>query len=191
MTAQSSDIFLYEGEQYELAGESGDFHFHPEDHGITLGKDRTASDCWHGYICTYEVKDNQLYLKDLHTIATPTGTLNGIEVSTEGYDPDDPEFYYRSVNFPIHYTGGLLIAQEAVDCRLEYMGFSPAWNYETVVELIFEDGKLQKAHNASDPAAEYRMKFINKHSPPSFDEVMEGSRSYMDWIEETFTLKYK
>jgi len=218
MTGQCSDNVIYEGKRYYLAGNSGDLYFDPEKYGVTLGRDCTSTACYHGYICVYEINDNHLVLKDLHTIATPAGELNGVKVSkvlTEDEGEDECEylsdFCYKSVNIPINYTGGLLIADDFIEDLYEHMGFQPAWKYKTVIELVFENGHLKKVHNASDPAAEFRMKFVNKSkepvdfTPELIERVNRGEASWpamlgdyipvpyettRKWIEQTFSLKY-
>jgi len=214
MTTQSSDVVIYEGKKYDLAGISGDLYFNPERHGVTLGRDCTSTACYQGYICVYEINNNNLFLKDLHNIATPTGELNGTKATKASVRDEmyySTQFCYKSVHIYSNYTGGLLIADDFIPELCDDMGFNPAWKYKTVIELVLENGHLKKVHNASDPAAEFRMKFVNKAKAPEpitpdlIQRINNGEAAWprmlgeyipvqydvsRKWIEETFSLQY-
>lgn len=228
MTAQYSDKVMYRSQEYDLAGESGSTHvdssaritefdglyFNPKSYGIELGRDRMSTACYRGYLCTYEIHNDELFLKDLRTIATPSGRLNGVEVSVEG-DSDDPEFYFRSVNIPICYSGGIIIADDFIKELYSHMGYHPAWKYREIIELLFDSGKLTEVRDVSDKAEEYRKKFVNKNDGPRLEDLPKeeyirrrkahdvtldqllwrdeyvDTGSTEEWIEETFTLEYK
>ena len=64
---------------------------------------------------------------------------------------------YADVNYPIAYTGGLLLARGFIQKLYEHMGFHPAWKYEQVIELS-EQASLsaQKANNTHQQVQQVR-----------------------------------
>ena len=194
MTAQASDIFVFQGREHFLAGICGETLFEPEAHGFTpIGKD---TGCWRGHVCTYGVKDDRLTLQRLHInhgrwnegayVSMPAPPFDGraADVKTQEYERFDLQ--YSSVNLPVAFTGGLLIARDFIREMYAHMGFHPAWKYQTVHELVFEGGRLIAQKDVSSQLQSYRQRFDNKHVPPSSDEVERIDA----WIAETFSLRY-
>lgn len=64
MTAQRSDIVLYNTKKYSLIEIDGPNLFIPENHGIKLKKSKSTN-LWKSYHSTYEIKDDYLFLEEL------------------------------------------------------------------------------------------------------------------------------
>ena len=69
------------------------------------------------------------------------------------------------------------------------MGFHPAWKYENVVELVFENGMRAGEFNRSDRMAEIREMVVNSDnessgSTPTEDEIRQ-------FVERAFDRTYR
>ena len=192
MTAQFNDRVHYEGGWYDLAGINGDGLFEPSDYGMEPRSNCSA--CWRGYVAHYEVRGNQLLLKTLHVNATrlvseETGeeqfgipaTLGNAEPLLEGAGMFDSA--YVDADLVLAFMGGLLIARGFIRDLYVHMGFPPAWKYEYVHELEFENGRLVRHTDVSPKLSEVREKF---RQDPS---AMRGYGE--EWIEKCFSRGYE
>ncbi|MDD1474991.1 hypothetical protein MEO41_27530 [Dolichospermum sp. ST_sed4] len=70
MTAQRADIIIIEGKEYPLFTNPLEDYWTEENPKPPIGWPKTS--CWRGYIATWEIIDENLYLTDI-TIRTPNG----------------------------------------------------------------------------------------------------------------------
>ena len=136
-TAQTPDKLIYNGKKYSLHSNPMESYFkkfpnkRPESEIMSTG-------LWRGYIATFEVKDGQLYLKDIE-----------IEIRVK---EDNGEYKYSSKSvlnevFPnqelikIDWLTGLLVLPEGNLINYIHMGY--ASTYEHYVLLEFENGNLK------------------------------------------------
>jgi hypothetical protein len=63
---------------------------------------------------------------------------------------------YQNLNISIPYTGSILLGTDFIRELYVHMGFHPAWKYNTVVELTFENGKLIRESDISEAMARLR-----------------------------------
>jgi hypothetical protein len=194
MTAQASDIVVFQGSEHVLAGICGEGLFEPEAHGFTpIGKD---TGCWRGHVCTYGVKGDQFVLQGLLInhgrwnegtyVSLPAPPFDGraADEKEEGYSRFDLQ--YSKVDLPVAFSGGLLVAKDFIREMYAHMGFHPAWKYRTVHELVFERGRLTSQNDVSSQLHTYRERFENRNAPPSSEELERIDT----WIAETFSLRY-
>jgi hypothetical protein len=191
MTAQVPDTVLLDGERLVIAGVSGHGLFRPEDHHLRPAMIHTA--CWRGYVCQYVVANGRLVLGELHL-------GSGSEIDGQGIGPgtrllggsaarqgiaDGGGYVYRSLGWPVPFTGGLLLGADFVRSTYVHMGFHPAWKFGRVIELVVEHGVVQAGHDRSAAVAERRRAIeAGELADP------DGSPGGMAWIERTFTLDY-
>ena len=136
-TAQTPDKIIYNGKEYRLHSNPMESYFEKYPDKRPQGEVRMTS-LWRGYIATFEIKDNQLYLKDIE-----------IEMS----DPTEEKPYntkWESVKneiFPdqdivkIDWLTGFLVLPEGKVVNYVHMGY--ASTYENYVLLEFENGNLK------------------------------------------------
>ena len=186
MTAQASDVVMYRLREFSLAGISGKGLFDPLEHGFR--PQSTVSFCWRGYICTYAVESDLLRLRELRVFfdsrveSSKPRVWEGIApaVGKMGHFAD-----YAPLDRPVPFSGGLLLGDDFIDELYVHMGFHPAWKYREVHELIFEDGKLKRAMDCSQAAAEFRKTISSEDLKPA-----DLSRA-RQWVEQTFSLRYE
>lgn len=192
MTAQVHDSLQYLGEEHALVAFSDGEPFSPANAGYRPMMTCTA--CWRGYVCRYGVKDGLLQLLELqvnhHTGGAPVTCqqppdLNGVAASLA-----EESFFgvwlFRDIGLPLTYTGGLVIGRGFIRSLYVHMGFHPAWNYQQVYELGFEQGRLIEARDASPEMARLRARSqhgLNPDTEATPDQIEE-------WTADCFSRDY-
>jgi len=215
MTAQISDHVIYADHTYQVIGVKGSWLPQPQDYGLTPTMMSTA--CYRGYYCDYTVRDNALLLTHL-VVRTPDDNAPPIEgvtpivgkrrkLDNTEFPPTDIRGMYESygaegrfINYDgaiyanlkieTHFSGGLLIAGDFIRSMYVHMGFQKPTSFETVIELLFEDGKLTDAIDHSKKMAERRAEMLKPRPRIGFDDEQMPTKQVEEWIEWTFSLDY-
>lgn len=150
--------------------------------------------CWRGYLCTYEVARDTLHLACLQINHQPTDArasillrppaLAGVEAvkAEQGYIG---QWKFKDVALALPYSGGLVIARDFLREHDVHMGFHPAWKYQHVHELLFDDGRLIEARDLSA-----EMAAIREHARPG-KPAGDASRETIEaWIKDCFSRDY-
>jgi hypothetical protein len=188
MTAQISDVVIYNGVDHSITGLAGEGLFDPFQVGWRPVAMSTA--CWRGFHCSYHVADERLLL-DRVTI--------GLE-----HKPDEPppllfdhvptknlghgRFEFRDMAHPLDFNGGLLLGAGFLQQYYVHMGFHPAYKYRKVFELIFERGRLVETTDRSQLMAELRNSVSRHRMMPDPQQSMAEVEK---WIEQCFSLDYR
>lgn len=190
MTAQISDDFIYKQRQWNIAGISEGHLFDPAVFKLKLKVASTA--CWRGFQAVYSVVDRRLIVTKLtvslvHPQKPPV--LNGVTG-----EKSDIDFVgntkYESLNYPLEYTGGVLIASGFIQEMYVHMGYHPAWKYRDVHELVFKLGELIYEADRSAAVAEMREKILasekerKRYFAPERVDVN-------DFVARSFNQRYK
>jgi hypothetical protein len=192
MTAQFHDSVKYRRRWYDLAGVHGQGLFDPLAYGLVPTVRSTA--CWRGFVCQYKVASGELILDCLHislgraTDATPGSggppELFGVRAKRqEGF----LGWAFKRLHHPVSFSGGLLLARKFIKGLYVHMGFHPAWKFQSVVECLFDDGKLTKATDRSVEMARIRERMVNSGLRPGSDARRP---EVIQWIEDCFDLDY-
>jgi hypothetical protein len=196
MTAQISDLFMYQDRQFDLAGISEGELFSPE--SLDLHPIGHSTGCYRGYQAVFAVHDGRLVLKTLNVSLYTDGparpeplvgpTIQGVAPKR---DEDEYSFnnIYEDLNYPLPYTGGVLIADEFIYDLYEHMGFHSPWKYRIVWELIFENGRLTKASDCSERMAEVRERILSQRDENTGGE--DQTDALYAWIEKSFDRTYQ
>ena len=180
MAAQIPETVVLDGRPYDLCGVKGEnLLFDPRNHGVTPIS--LTSDCWRGYMSTYLVMEGMLYLDEIEIgldPRDPTGRdhlllselfgelkLNG--KSTPGH--------YENLEYPITFTGGLLLGQGFISETYARMGFLPVYGFRHVVELALNEGQVVSGVDRSREMEEVRKKMALGD--------WNGTQSPPEWIE--------
>lgn len=165
MTSQIEDTVCHCDRWFNIAGVSGSQLFTPDEVGLRVAM--LGSHCWHGYYCEYVLRDDQLHLakvsfglhdedRDLaesgkgpvcfgtvpkRSLKEPIPRLIG-ERARAGKKIADKYWsnWYFEPDYPINFSGGLLIASDFIEKMYVHMGFAAAYAYREVHELVFEGG---------------------------------------------------
>ena len=136
-TAQYPDKIIYKGKEYSLHSNPMEKYFAQYPDKRPEGGMSTA--LWRGYVATFEIKDNQLYLKDIEV-------MNGSTKNDKGYY----ETIWKSVLnevFPnqelvkIDWMTGLLVLPYGKMVNYVHMGYGST--YANYILLEIDKGELK------------------------------------------------
>lgn len=191
MTAQISDSFIYNGEPYSLTGFTEEISFHPENYEISTMS--ASSACWRGFYRTFSAENSELVVKNLNVNdakinENPFGPkINGVKPKLNKGEIVFFNKTYENIDLKIDFTGSFLIGKDFIRDLYVHMGFHPAWKYETVFELTFENGNLKAVENLSEKMREVREEW-SKQKNKKGEET--GNHDMAEWIKKTFDQKY-
>lgn len=182
MTAQIPDTFIYEKQEYELVGLSGEGLPTAEFFGMKPKTLHTA--CWRGYYMTFEIKDNKLFLKDLFL-----RTRNGKYKSVNGIKPKKHDEFgmtirkYENIDYQVPFTGKIRLAKDFIDELYIHMGFQKPSAFKTVIDFTLKNGQIIKIEDISKVFEKKRGAF-KKH----FEEGGAYPLKLLQLIDESFSL---
>ena len=129
MTAQYAENLSYDGEEYAMCAEPLEMYFNLTSLHPPFQSTTTA--LWRGYIGSWEIVDNRLYLVKL------TGSLtSGGDASLATLFPDNPERVFA------HWFSGTIRLPQGKLLEYVHMGYSSV--YERDVYLVVENGVVTK-----------------------------------------------
>jgi hypothetical protein len=145
MTATMHDTILYEDELYDIIKVNGDGLITPQMYHMFPGF--ISSDCIRDHVSKYVLLDGFLLLLDMKI-----GPLTGQTAKRiQGKTPDDSGTY-REVNVWSRFIGSLKIARNPKKKGNEQAGNNDETAYETVTDILFQEGELLLARDMSDGA---------------------------------------
>jgi hypothetical protein len=154
MTAQISDTFIYNGEEYRLIGIEGEGLATPQDFGMKPVAIHTA--CWRGYHSTYKITDDGIFLKEM-TLSENKGNykpINDVAPIIEEHQAT-----YTNINLSVSFTGRMRLAKGFIWDLYIHQGFQKPSAFKTVIDLKFEDGRLVETKDRSKEVEEIRGRF--------------------------------
>jgi hypothetical protein len=172
MTAQISDTFILDGNEYSLIGTRGWGLASPEQFGMKPEMLHTA--CYRGFFATYEVTKEALYLREL-TLREKNGNylpIDGIQPETGKYQAT-----YRGLNVVVPFTGKIKVAKGFIDDLYIHMGFQKASAFETVLDLTLENGKVVRIHDRSKEMEWRRGAFKERYESGNRQEAIQEAFS--------------
>ena len=192
MTAQISDKVIYNNDNYVLIGKNASGLFTPYRFGIMPKMLSTA--CYRGYHCAYELKDDAMYLQELH-IYDPTDqypTINGVaaepivdKVFSFCEDINNPEWKevtrrerrYSDLKMPIQCTGKMRIAKDFIQDLYIHMGFQKASAFEHVLDITLFKGKIANVRDRSAEMKTKRGQFKSAYESGDFRKTVDDAFS--------------
>ncbi len=196
MTAQIHDRFRYQDATYSVSGISERKLLDPSQLDLEPASTQTA--CWRGYQAVFAISDSRLVLDTLHVNLLRPGAgyirqegppING--VSPTGPDGEDDWFnnHYVGICYHLDYTGGLLLADGFIWELYVHMGFHPAWKYEKVIELIFDNGVLEHEFDRSERMARTRQLILDSRRDGD-RPGMQTNRDILEFVRSSFDRTY-
>ncbi|MFP5352454.1 MAG: hypothetical protein ACLGIB_07825 [Actinomycetota bacterium] len=185
MTAQVHDRMRWRGADFLVVGVDGPPLFDPLEHGLDPAPTTTAN--WRGWVATYEIRDDRLLLAELTDVGHPRGpdatnpVLRGVEPRQEG---ERGPFRYEHLEWPLAFSGRLIIAKGFIQSLYRHMGFHPAWKFEESWELDLDQGRLTSSRDLSEEMRTTRRKIGSGTLSDPDDTSQPG------WIARTFTLGF-
>ena len=198
MTAQINDTCFHRQISFVVSGISGAGLFDPEAHGIKPVA--LSSACWRGYVAHYSVIEGELFLtrfnlglSDADTALALEGKgpeLFGVRPRRERVRHSSCGFLYDDFQWPIPFTGGLLLADRFIQELYVHMGFHPAWKFRQVREVIFNQGRVMEDHDRSQDMKSLRDELAAREKAAEQGAPKPSRKDMMAWIERCFSRKY-
>ncbi len=169
MTSQLKDPFYWKGMEYDFTGATDIYAlFDPETYG--LHPDGFSTACYKGFIITFSVRSNQLYIDQLDVYCPDDyyPVINGVKATDDG---EMSCYRYHNLNIASDYTGRIFISK---NMKAEYLNraFTGPHSYNTNYELDFEKGKLVYYRNTTGA---YTASNDNNDSFSSENMVLSGT----------------
>ncbi|MCB9457274.1 MAG: hypothetical protein H6671_14915 [Anaerolineaceae bacterium] len=184
MTAQITDKVVYQGESYQIIGVKGGDLPKPEDFEMRPQMMSTA--CYRGFFTQYICEGSRIFLAELTVRTSEYKPVNGVVAQIGGTFSAGQ---YFDVDMPLTFSGGLLIAKDFISARYVHMGFQKPTSFQTVLELLIENGRIVDVLDHSRKVAQMRDE-MEKMPAPGFDDPRMQSRHLQEWIQWTFSLDY-
>ena len=181
MTAQIPDYYHYKGRNHQIIAMTNPIDFNPEDYGFRPAAPHTA--CWRGYICQYDITDDQLFLSKLwvnQEVDDPYPVFDGVSPTL---DRNESMMVYKELRHRIDYDGRVVVGSGFLREYYIHMGFQRAWAFRNVYELVFEHGKVIRKINHSKVAEGIRKKIAED---PHFLDAMQSD--IVRFVNESFSL---
>jgi len=179
MTAQIQNSISFDDKKYSIIALQNELDFEPTTYGIDV--DTGCSMCWRGYYCIFGIEKEQLVLKNWHILSKSKDEPPIIEkvqaVRKNGM------WYYTEMNYQMQYSGGMVIGTGFIEKYYIHMGYQKVYAYETVIELIFENGKLVEKIDHSEMFENVRNTIDVQHRELK-DHIFEN-------IGKMFSLRYE
>jgi hypothetical protein len=137
VTAQISDTFIYNGDEYALIGMKGGDFVSPEQFGMEPEMLHTA--CYRGFYATYELTKDSLYLREL-----TLREKNGRYVPIGDTQPEQEQYQatYHNLSVAVLFTGKIRLAKDFIQELYVHMGFQKPTAFKTVLDVTLQDGKV-------------------------------------------------
>ena len=198
MTAQIPEIFRYQAGKYELVGISDKGLFDPSVFDLEFSSPNTA--CYRGFQAVFALEKDQLVIREFRACladlfdSETSAELTDNRFEIAGTTPSEPperargfNAYYKNLNYELNYTGGLLLGDEFIRDLYTHMGFQAPWKYEKVIELIFEEGVLQKETDRSERMSALRDEKLSRSQGA---RAPEEEIPVIPFIRDSFDLSY-
>jgi len=198
LTAQVPEVFSYQGDKYELVGISDKGLFDPSAFDLEFSSPDTA--CYRGFQAVFALEEDQLVIREFRACladlfdSETSAQLTDTRFEIAGTAPSEPperergfNAYYKNLNYELNYSGGLLLGDEFIQDFYTHMGFQAPWKYEKVIELIFEEGELQKETDRSERMATLRDEKLRRRQGA---RTPEEQIPVIPFIQESFDLSY-
>ncbi len=190
-TAQYPDKIIYQGKEYSLHSNPLESFFekHPE-RKPRGGVMSTA--LWRGYVATFEVRDGQLFLKD-------------IEIQVQDSTSTDFDTVWKSVRakvFPnqaeikIDWLSGLLVIPHGKLVNYVHMGYGSTYENYILLEVDKGDVKQERKYGHKEYAKFRERQFQAFRETPEYRDMkaklMEkgSSEEFVDSFLRDFVIQY-
>lgn len=176
-TAQYPDNIIYNGIEYDLNSNPLEKYFKKNPDKRPNG-DIMSSALWRGYVATFEIKDNQLYLKDIKIECQDTTSKESYNTIWESVIN---EVFPNQKEIKIDWLTGLLVIPNGELVNYVHLGYGST--YEEYILLEINKGDLKKELNFK--SNEYE-KFKEKQFQ-IFKQTKEYKKIKSDMIKEGST----
>ncbi len=132
-TAQQPDKIIYNGKEYDLQSNPLEEYFdrNPDKRPKSGAK---LSSLWRGYVATFEVKDNQLFLKNIECFGCKSNGSSSVM----------NEVFPNQIEVKIDWLTGLLVIPHGKPVNYVHMGYASTFKNYILLEINKGDLKKEK-----------------------------------------------
>jgi hypothetical protein len=183
-TAQAPDKIIYNGKEYKL-------HTNPMDAYFLKFPDKKpntgiiSSGLWRGYIATFEIADNALYLKDIEKLQKVEGA--------EKFETEMKSFFSDIVpagkKLKVDWFTGILVLPYGKVVNYIHMGYASTYENYILLEIESGDFKKSKEFNAQEYAKFKERQYAAFRKTAEYTnlvEKMKKEKKYTDEFVDTF-----
>lgn len=169
MTAQIKDLFILNGTEYSIVGQTKEIPFDLGYFNINPKMATTA--CMRGFQRFFTVANNKLYILNLEVnVENPENSemeeIHNVKpIITSREENGYFNAVYKDIYHHIPYTGSLIIGEGYIHKPGSYGRIPSFWYYEKVIHLTFNDGALESNSDISSI-----MKKIRDTEESDYDE---------------------
>lgn len=139
MTAQIKEILIYKGERFGMATEPLEPYIRKND--IKFNPNCVISCCWRGYVGTWSIEDNRLYLVNLDT------DDNGKKVGLEYLFPNQKKVFADWFTGELHIPYGKLM-------KYVHQGYASLYEKELLLTIkngiVIDENEIDNTHYYND-----------------------------------------
>jgi hypothetical protein len=137
-TAQTPDKIIYNGKEYRLNSNPLEPYFEKFPDKRPKSEIMSTS-LWRGYVATFEVRDNQLFLKDIEILCSDTTSKETFSIKWRSVIND---VFPDQNNIKIDWFTGILVIPYGELINYVHMGYGST--YENYILLEFDQGNLKQ-----------------------------------------------
>ena len=177
MTAQITDTFLFNDDEYSLIGMTEGKLASPEQFGME--PEMISTSCERGFYATYELTEKALYLRQLtiQELNNNYQSIGGIKPGSDEYGLNRPTYY--GLNEVIPFTGKIRLAKDLIRDLYIHMGYQKATAFKTVFDITLNEGVMVETKDRSKEMEQKRGDFKREY---------ESGAPGSPWIDEAFSL---
>jgi len=188
-TEQIPDKLIYKGKEYELQTNPMESYF--KKYPDKRPKGAISSACWRGYVATFEIKNNQLYLKDIEVEFWNKGKINSKSVLNK--------LFPKQEMIKIDWFTGLLIIPYGEIVDQAYLSLDYGSLYEHYILLEIENGNLNREKQFEHQEYEefkdkkfqaYKETEEYKKTKEELKEAVQWDDDLIDYVLRSYTSTY-
>ncbi|MBW8522407.1 hypothetical protein K0U91_07965 [Chryseobacterium chendengshani] len=142
-TSQYPDKIIYNGKEYDLLSNPLNAYF--EKHPDRIPKGGVMSSAlWRGYVATFEIKDNQLFLRDIKIQYHDTTSKDNYPYKWRSIFK---EVFPDQKDVKIDWLTGLLVVPHGEIVNYVHMGYGSTYENYILLEINTGDLKKEKRYN--------------------------------------------
>jgi len=146
-TSQSPDKIIYKGQEYSLNTNPLESFFE-NNPNLRPKSDIMSTALWRGYIATFEIQDNQLFVKDI--VVMDEDTITGSHKTT--WRSVFNQVFPNQNQIKVDWLTGLLVIPNGKLVNYVHMGY--ASTYENYILLEIDKGNLIQEKNMKSKESE-------------------------------------
>jgi hypothetical protein len=179
-TAQFPDKIIYNGREYDL-------HTNPMEDYFKKFPDKkpktgiVSSALWRGYVATFEVSDNQLFLKDIQIEVRKKDSDKPFETEWKSFLA---EIVSGDKKMKIDWFSGILVLPVGKIVQYVHMGYASTYENYILLEIAGGDFKRAREFNYREYAKFKERQYEAFRKTDEYRKIVEDLKKNKDYTDE-------